>query len=79
MKSFKTISTTVPGTNAFQGIPILNKTIIYLFSKVRNWSKSYEPLHEISMNMVCATSKTSDQSAHMRSLIRAFASNLSIL
>ena len=39
----------------------------------------YEPVHEISNNVVCATSKASDQPAHMRSLIRAFASRLSIL
>ena len=38
-----------------------------------------EPLHEISNNVVCATSKASDQPAHMRSLIRAFANRLSIL
>ena len=38
-----------------------------------------EPWHEISTNMVCATSKVSDQPAHMRSLIRAFASPLNIL
>ena len=35
----------------------------------------YEPRHEISNN-VCATSKASDQPAHMRSLIRAFGSRL---
>ena len=34
--------------------------------------------HEISNNVVCATSKGSDQSTHMRSLIRAFASRLNI-
>ena len=39
----------------------------------------YEPVHEISNNVVCATSKASDQPAHTRSLIRAFASRLSIL
>ena len=39
----------------------------------------YEPVHEISNNAVCATSKASDQPAHTRSLIRAFASRLSIL
>ena len=39
----------------------------------------FEPVHEISNNMVCATSKASDQPAHTRSLIRAFASRLSIL
>ena len=39
----------------------------------------YEPWHEISNNVVCATSKASDQPAHMRSLIRAFASRSNIL
>ena len=38
-----------------------------------------EPVHEISNNVVCATSKASDQPAQTRSLIRAFASRLSIL
>ena len=38
-----------------------------------------EPVHESSNNVGCATSKASDQPAHMRSLIRAFASRLSIL
>ena len=38
-----------------------------------------EPRHEISNNMVCATSKGSDQPAHTRSLIKAFASRLNIL
>ena len=40
---------------------------------------TYEPEHVISNNMVCATSKASDQPAHRGSLIRAFASGLSIL
>ena len=39
----------------------------------------FEPVHEISNNVVCATSKGPDQPAHTRSLIRAFASRLSIL
>ena len=39
----------------------------------------YEPVHEISNNVVCATSKASDQPTHMGSLIRAFASHLNIL
>ena len=41
----------------------------------------YEPPHEISNNVVCPTSKASDQPAHMHSLslIRAFASDLNIL
>ena len=38
-----------------------------------------EPVHEISNNVVCATSKASDQPAHTHSLIRAFASHLSII
>ena len=38
-----------------------------------------EPVHEISNNVVCVTSKASDQPAHMRSLISAFVSRLSIL
>ena len=37
------------------------------------------PVHDISNNVVCATSKASDQPAHTRSLIRAFANRLSIL
>ena len=40
---------------------------------------AYEPRHEISDNVVCPTSKGSDQPAHMRSLIRAFACRLNIL
>ena len=40
---------------------------------------TFEPRHEISNNVVCATSKASDQPAHTRSLIRAFASRLNIL
>ena len=34
-------------------------------------SSPYEPQHEISNNVVCATSKASDQPAHSRSLSRA--------
>ena len=41
--------------------------------------RTIEPRHEISNNVVCATSKGSDQPAHTRSLIRAFASRLNIL
>ena len=39
----------------------------------------YELLHEISKNVVCATSKAPDQPVYMCSLIRAFASRLNIL
>ena len=38
-----------------------------------------EPRHDISNNVVCATNKASNQPEHSRSLIRAFASPLSIL
>ena len=38
-----------------------------------------EPRHDISNNVVSATSKASDQPAHTRSLIRAFASRLNNL
>ena len=38
----------------------------------------HEPVHEISNNVVCVTSKASDQPAHTRSLIRAFANRLNI-
>ena len=38
-----------------------------------------EPVHEISNNVAYANSKASDQPAHTSSLIRAFASRLSIL
>ena len=41
--------------------------------------KRFEPRHEISNNVVCATSKDLDQPAHTRSLIRAFSSRLNIL
>ena len=37
-----------------------------------------EPRHEISNNVVCVTSKGSDQPAHTGRLIRAFANRLNI-
>ena len=39
----------------------------------------YELCHEISNNVVCVTSKPSDQPVRTRSLIRALASRLNIL
>ena len=41
--------------------------------------KMYEPWNEISNNVVCASSKGSDQPAHTRILIKAFAGRLDIL
>ena len=40
---------------------------------------TFEPQHEISNNVVYAPSKVSDQPAHMRSLIRAFACRMNVL
>ena len=37
------------------------------------------PQYEISNNVVCASTKGLDQPAHLRSLIRAFASHLKLL
>ena len=48
-------------------------------NSLRSLRKLHEPRHEISNTVVCATSKGSDQPAHTRSLIRAFASHLNIL
>ena len=48
------------------------------FVKIQQLS-SNEPVHEIFNNVVCATSKASDQPAHTRSLIWGFASRLRIL
>ena len=53
---------------------IMSKYIEY-----QTFYNTFEPRHEISNNVVCATSKASDQPAHTRSLIRAFASRLNIL
>ena len=65
---------------------IQEDVIKFVFCCSRNWrfkglnvNSQYEPRHEISNNVVCATSKDSDQPGHTRSLIRAFASGLNIL
>ena len=52
---------------------------IICYAKPEEILKTIEPVHEITNNLVCATSKASDQPAHTRSLIRAFASRLSII
>ena len=51
--------------------------VFVIFKKAAKFE--IEPEHEISNNVVYATGKASDQPAHTRSLIRAFASRLSIL
>ena len=55
-----------------------NTGLIGLFTVCKQGNYN-EPVHEISNNVVCATSKASDQPGHTRSLIRAVASRLSIL
>ena len=50
--------------------------VFFLIEKVVN---ECEPTHDNSNNVVCATSKASDQPVHTRSLIRAIASRLNIL
>ena len=59
--------------NNIQSITLQN--VFFLFK----YRKRNEPVHAISNNVVCATGKASDQSAHKRSLIRALACRLSIL
>ena len=59
-------------------------TYIWIWGKKYNyWAAARliksKPRHEISNNVVCATSKASDQPAHTRRLIRAFASRLGML
>ena len=54
-------------------------TLLVKIYTYKGYARKNEPLHEISKNMVCTTSKASDQPAHTRSLIRAFAIRLSIL
>ena len=50
-----------------------------LHRNCRKNDHNIEPLHEISNNVVSATSKASDQPEHMRSQIRAIASCLNNL
>ena len=53
---------------------------VYRYTEIKRVKKIIsEPWHRISNNGVCATSKASDQPAHTRGLIRAFASRLNIL
>ena len=52
---------------------------MYNTRQYREANNIIEPVHETSNNVVCATSKASDQPAHTRSLFRAFARRLSIL
>ena len=55
------------------------KDVKKMENKLLKRKTGYEPRHEISNNVVYATSKGSDQPAHVHSPIRAFASCLNIL
>ena len=55
------------------------KLVFVRLLSVDQFKLENEPVHEISNNVAYAISKASDQPAHTRSLIRAFASRLSFL
>ena len=57
----------------------ISKVSVHIMAVGLKYGFIYEPWHEISNNVVCATSNCSDQPAHTRSLIRAFASRLNII
>ena len=58
---------------------IINNCPLLSYMHICTFGSIYETQHEVSNNVVCAISKCSNQSAHTRSLIRAFASRLNIL
>ena len=65
------------GINPFGSLVSSGASINMIWMEHENiW---HELRHKISNNVVCVTSKGSDQPAHTRSLIRAFASRLNIL
>ena len=77
------ISSSVPEGAINKGFENIREPDYISGSLIEIWSVQADvkivPRHEISNNVVCATSKASDQPAHKRSLIRAFASRLNIL
>ena len=62
-----------------QFLVFLRVAVLHRFYCIAIYRLVIEPRHEISSNVVCATIKASDQTAHTRILIRAFASRLNIL
>ena len=74
-----------PPENQLLSIAYFDKHIFRVRKRKVSWRryffapKTYAPRHEISNNVVCATNKASDQPAHTRSLIRAFARRFNIL
>ena len=67
------------GTDSFCVQKSVGEEIVAVEIKKESLNLIFEPQHEISNNVVCATSKGSDQPAHTCSLIRAFSSPLNIL
>ena len=55
---------------------MVDRALWYVKNLMSGIPKIFEPRHEISNNVVCATSKGSDQPAHTCSLFRVFASHL---
>ena len=53
--------------------------MLLFLTEVDNQRIPYEPRNEIFNNVVCATSKGSDQPVRTHSLIRAFTSRLNII
>ena len=66
---------------------LLKYNELCMYARLRGYTKvsgssvatKFEPVHVISNNVVSATCRASDQPAHTRSLIRAFASRLCTL
>ena len=56
-----------------------NKSVKFVIKLLILLELQNGPVHEFSNNVVCATSKASDQPARTRSLTKAFASRWSIL
>ena len=54
-------------SSALETVPWVSYSIPHRLYLVSDYA--YEAVHEISNNVVCATSKDSDQPAHKRSLI----------
>ena len=65
----------------FYMLPVTVKPVLSGHSKIDKTKNlmTNEPRHNIFNNVVCVTSKASDQPAHTRSLIRAFDGRLNIL
>ena len=71
--------TYTPGMFAKHRTDNVNLLKMFWVQSLSNNYHSDEPVHEISNNLVRATSKGSNQPAHIPSLIRAFTIRLSIL